>query len=240
MRNAGEYIGLMTHALGKTPDARHNLWHTFNDAGRALFTRHAWGWKMQGPIDLPAVANQDYIDLPEDFGGELESWIPNTGSYQFLEKTTLQMIAQLRATLTTNIVTGRFCIFFPGWTTQDSAETGPTRRALLYPTPTADANPIIQLIYRRRWVEVAEDDVERIPNIPLEMERALVCLCRSMAWHVENQGPCQDDADYELEIARLIRDDATDQPTLGKMTGGASGRLQNDAWGCRYPVRAVL
>lgn len=241
MLKASEYIGLMSHALGKTPDSRHNLWDTFNRAGRALFTRHDWTWRMEGPISLPVVANQDFVVLPVDFAGEVESWIPNTGTYQFLEKCSLEKIANLRATFTTNIISGRFCVYYPGWDSQDSAETEPTRRALLYPTPTANANPTIQLIYRRRWVNISENDNDRVPNIPSEFEQALILQSRAYAVCIENQVPPYEDGPLAVEIARLINEDSTAQPSLGRMTGGVDRRLGRQwSGGDRYPARASL
>ena len=240
MLNVGQHIDLMSHGLGKTPDSRHSLYATFNRAGRALFTRHSWTWRQQGPISLPAVADQDYIELPLNFGGELESWIPNTSGHLFLEKCSLGYLARLRATQTTNVVTGRFCIYYPGWAGQGGAEDEPTRRALLYPTPTTNADPTIQLIYRRRWVEVSTDDTKRVPDIPSEFEHALILLARSFAVCVENQRAPYEDGPYQAEIARLIAEDATAQANLGRMTGGVDRRFSRSSGPGRYPQSATV
>lgn len=247
MLNAQGYIDLMSHALGKTPDARHSLWDTFNRAGRALVTRRTWAWRQHGPVQILGVASQDHIDLPADFGGELASWISTTGFYGALRKVDLATIAGLRQS---EVVVGSvqgwsggWYVYWPGYASQPSLEDLPSKRVLIYPTPTASGTPTIELIYRRNWITIAENDGSRVPNIPEEFEQALVCLARSMTWHLENQSPCQDDTDAEAEIVRLINEDATQQVLQGRMRGGASSRMVPDWWnrsGGRYPQQATL
>lgn len=240
MLNAGQHIDLMKHGLGKTPDARHDLWATFNRAGRYLVTAHDWYWRTKGPVDLPAVASQSFLYLPDDFGGEVESYVPNNGSFTYIQKVTLRELAVLRTENVTSVRTGVFYIYYPMWEDQDSREDEPRPRAEIYPTPTTNAEPTVQLIYNKRWAEIDANDTAAIPNIPREFEHALVLAARAYAWALENQTDPHEDAQLARELARLVEEDGRRQRTWGKMTGGVDLRLRSSRFPSRFPRAADL
>lgn len=240
MLTASEHIDLMTHALGKTPDARHNLWATFNRAGRAMVTRHDWTWRMRGPVSIPVVASQSWLAMPDDFAGETESFVPNTGNFTLLEKTSLRRIVELRSQNRSNQITGTMYIYFPAWATQVSREDPPTQRAELYPTPTTAGQPTISLIYKGRWREITENDNNAIPNIPPDFEQALILTARSYAICIENQMPPYEDGPAAVEIDRLIKEDSQRQSEMGRMTGGVDRRYAREFFANRFPRRATL
>lgn len=245
MLNAGEIIGLMQHALGKVPDSRHNLWATLNRAGRALYLESDWGFRTQA-FSLPAVANQAYIELPDDWGGILDVSIPAVGTFTYIQQTSLRDILALRANATLGSITGVVRVFFPMWSGQASIEDQPTSRAELYPTPSVAAQPTLTGYYTRVWKNIAYDPVlntgdnEAIPNLPDEFEQALVSKARGLAWSTENQQPSIDDTLYAAELQRLKLDDEGAQKDFGRPRGGASSRLWDAALPSRYPARATL
>lgn len=234
----GQYIDLMSHALGKTPDSRHDLYATYNDAGRALFSEHHWTWRQVGPTTLTVLSGNDFVDLPADMGGVVTAWVIDASSFDRLALVPLETIAALRASTINNVQSGLIYIHFPMWAGQSSPDEQPTRRAIIYPTAAADIT--INLVYRKDWSTVTTGDSARIPSIPDKFERALKLISRSMAWHLENQSPCQEDSDYIAEIARLKIEDASMQTTVGKMTGGADRRMYRQRGPRRYPQQAEL
>lgn len=56
-RTVNDYISLMSHALGKTPDSRHALIDTFNDAARYVFEYRPWAFRKTGPRYLSMVSD---------------------------------------------------------------------------------------------------------------------------------------------------------------------------------------
>lgn len=225
MLRASEYIGLMKHGLGKTPDSRHNLWQTFNRAGRQLVTSHDWVWRKHGPVDLPAVAGQRFIILPEDFGRVETVNVDNATSANFfrVQQTTTTHIQQLYQHRLPLGDVG-FYIAFPNYIPQRSLEEGPVRKADVYPQPDTDGNPTLKVIYSRTWIDIAEGDDDAIPNVPPDFQEALVAAARALAWRIEMQSPAFEEGELAEEIERLKLEDGGVQTKYSHMIGGASSR----------------
>lgn len=222
MLTQAQYIDLMTHCLGKTPDSRHSLPETFNRAGRALVTARPWSWRIRGPVTLSTVANQAYIELPADFCEVRTVYIPSAGAVQRVELATLETLAQIRALSSSYVGTGIIYAFFPSWS---SLQQGMTRRVELAPIPTTNATPSFQLIYNAGWKEIDSGDGTATPQVPLEFEHALVLMARAFANNIENQDSAIEDVAVQNEIARLDKEDSRIQPTYGRMSGGAASRM---------------
>lgn len=247
MLNVGQFIDLMKHALGKTPDARHNLYATFNRAGRKLYTEHDWNFRTQGMATLPAIANQAYLELPSDWGGLLQATVPNSGNFSFLQPTSLAELLLMRSYTVVTLRTGVTRIYWPSYSTQATVEDQPTKRAELFPTPTTAGDPTVTAYYTRVWANVAYDPVagtgddDAIPNLPDEFEEALIRIARESAWSLENQQPSIDGSLYQAEIERLKLEDARAQTVYGRAVGGASSRARgHQLLDFSYPQRASL
>lgn len=225
-RTTTQYLDLMKHALGKIPDSRHRLIDTLNDAGRALVNAHPWSWRVSPPVMLPIVANQTWVELPEDFGQMRD--IYTTASQVFsVRETTLRDINNRRNW--DDYDAGIMYITFEGSDRQQTNDAGqPHRRAEIYPAqPTARTD--IMLVYHRNWVDLDEDDGDRVPEIPANFERSLVLFARAFAVDIENQvSPYESEALFGPtgEIARLVFEDGGRQVDRGRPVHSvrASGR----------------
>lgn len=218
-----EYIGLMTHALGKTPDSRHNLYWTFNRAARALVTASEWSWRVRGPVSVSTVANQGFIELPADFAQVRVCYIPSAGAVQKVNVCTLETIAQLRALASSYVGTGNIYIYFPAW---NFNELGVAPRAELAPIPTTNATPTFQMIYNCAWREIDDSDTLReVTVIPADFEHALILMARAFANNIENQDAALEDTAVKNELDRLRGEDSRRQVNFGRMSGGAGSRM---------------
>ena len=231
MITAGELIGLMEHAVGKT-EARlatgHDLWQTLNRAGRALTYRRKWDWRRTGPVDLKAIGGSRTIPLPAAFGSLLSCTIDNTqdSSYTSVAMSTTQEIQRLYDFRLNPVESGSIHIAFPSYEAQRDRREEPKAVAMVFPEPESDDNPTLRLEYYKRWVELNKTDNEAVPDIPAEFESALIYLARSQAYYVEYQQESGDASLADVEIMRLTREDSGRQKHWGFMRGGAKSRAR--------------
>lgn len=219
MLKKSEYISLMQHAIGGgTPATGHDLDQTFQRAGRALFGKKSWPWLMQGPISLAASAGSPEIALPADFQ-ELVSITETTNPLAPVHLTNAVEVMHRRVL---PIRGYGYQVALTGWDGQATPGVSVTPRMLLDRTPTQDGTPTFSMMYRRGWTEVVDDDA--VPNMPAYMENALVYLCRSMAWAMENDDEHPDAARAEKEIADQWDQYGRAQRVLGQIRGGAGDR----------------
>ena len=233
MLTLAEHIALMRQAVGFATTTGHDLYETFNRAGRYLYQHHNWSWKMTGPTDLAAVGDQDFINLPSDFHQCVSLYIDNSAgdaaTYTCVELVDLPTIANLRQNSFNNIDAGPFRVHIPAWTQSDSPDQTPKIRALVYPTPTDDGSPTMQLIYLRRWREMTSSNTTALPNIPLDFEQALILIARAFAMRIES--PESGNADmtmreFEMNVQQLKAYDGQRQLDYGPIQGGAGSRSQ--------------
>jgi len=234
-RTTGNYLDLMRHALGKTPDSRHSLIQTLNDAGHALVASHMWSWRVAPPTIIPILADQTFVTLPEDFGQAVDLSIDNSQTLRIVQ-TSIQDIQRRRSW-------GQFdaLVLFITFDTADAVVTDDEnlrhRRAEIYPAQSADRADVT-LVYRRGWVDLDENDTGRVPAIPRNFERALVLFARSFAVDIENQiDPYENMALFGAngEIERLKREDAGRQVDYGRPLHDVLARGR----GVRYPHRRI-
>lgn len=223
MRLVSDFIAGLRHSLGKSPAAGHNLYHTLNDAGRRLYSVHPWGFLTRGPVALPVVANQNYLDLPPDFGGMLNLWAPRTGTFTNVEVVDLGAIGELRANTTVTITSGVMYVCFDA--NGGGVGQEPMPRALLHPTPAANGSPTMQMIYTRQWRNVRESDANTAVGIPEDFEDALLTGACLLAWNRENPELKKDPSEYIYLIDQLKAADGQNQPSGGYMRGGAKERM---------------
>ena len=232
MLTVSDYIGLIGHAIGKTPDtvdSRHDLYQTLNRAGRAITNCHAWSWRT-GKAILPCVNGQDYLDLPEDYGRFLTATVPTSGSFPLLQVVSLEEIYRRRSMTMFVSTTGILYAAFDYWERPTTRDTAPTPRAQLWPTPNADGVPTVTLSYERAWVDVSAADVSEAPPIPPAFEQALVDAARAFACALEaadihNPSPAPDVRQLP-EIIRLMSGDDPSGSGWTSPRGGAGSRMR--------------
>jgi hypothetical protein len=230
MLRASDFISLMRHGLGKTPDPRHNLWQTFNRAGRTLVNMHDWTWRRRGPIDFPVVAETRFFELPLDWGHLISCNVDNTTSANYfrVELASVEFIQQLYQHRLPLGDVG-FYIAFPGSQPQRSKDEGPRKVAHFYPEPTEDGNPTLRILYNQAWVEIEENDNDAVPNIPEDFEDTLILMARVKAWRLEYSNPSGEEDLLANELEILRTEDGRFQPNIGHILGGASSRRERIA-----------
>lgn len=226
MKTAGEIIALMQHRIGKTPAAGHSLWDDLNAAGEELYTHHDWSWRVTGPAALVARAGQEHLKLPHDWGNLMEAWIPDIGVFNLLNNITLHEYARIKSTESVGYALGTLHVYWPAYESI-SAEDPPEPRALIFPTPTTDGIPTVQVVYKRVWREIDEDDDAARPNVPQRWMNVLADLAVAIAWRREMDSLAPEEGKAAEAIARLVLEDSRTPGRTGIMTGGAGRRLRH-------------
>lgn len=218
-RTYADYKNAVIHALGAEMSTGESSAEIVNDALEQLCSMRAWMWRRGGPVTLSLVADQNYIELPQDFGEEEHTTYPGSVN-KLMIRVTMAEIQMLRAN---NSQPTGFTFYYAinsGSLDEDNREEGLTVNTLeVFPTPTASVADAITLSYFRN-VDRLEDDTD-VPQIPPWMDYALDLLCRAMAKTLED-----DDAAsaaqkaFDKIVPDLIRRDAGTQRRMGVMRGG--------------------
>lgn len=233
MLTFGQIKSLMEHAVGATPDSRHNLYQTLNRAGRFLTDYADWSWRLAGPVALAVKADDKFVPLPADFQRVHTLTAPSSGADAVCE-ISLAEILQLHAGAI-HLQDGRWHINCPPFAVIDQGSGTVNARAMIYPTPTADGTPNLSLTYYRRWVECADDGSHSSlrPAIPDEFEQAMVMVARCFALDLQDQSESLESQRAMAELDRLKGQDFSTQSNHGLMRGGASDRRYRS----QYPTR---
>lgn len=217
-RTTEDYVNMMRHALGKTPtqtgNKAHKLIQDLNDAGRALVNDHPWSWRTRTRCPLDLIANQPFVDLPEDFG-EVIDVSTEGGTSITVVQTSIQDINRFRQWNQYDAYS--LHIAFKDAFEEPTGDGVNQLRAQIFPTPAADRSDVY-LTYRASWVDLDESDLNRVPVIPRDWERSLVLFSRSFAIDIENQvDPYENQALFgpSGELARLRTHDASRQSDYG-------------------------
>lgn len=227
-RTLQNYLDLMSHGLGKTPDSRHSLFYDLNDAGRALFTlaegdpfNHSWSWITRDHVNFMLPGNLvEQVVLPDDFSSLVSLQFDRTFVGRVIP-TTLGELNRMRRTA--NFGTFLIYICFDVGEQQLNGSQPPRKVASFWP-PQAVGRTNLQLIYRRTWVDMTSTDVNRIPDFPQEWDRLFAMLCRAYAIQLEDQTNPFEDQLVQTELARLVNYDAGKQPNKGRPTHSVRAR----------------
>lgn len=238
-RTTDDYLNMMRHALGKTPQSTgskaHLLIHDLNDAGRALVNSYAWSWRTRNNVALNLIADQKFVVLPDDFGQIIDIYAENAQTY-VVHQTSLADINRMRAWGQYD-ARNLYIAFEDAYEASNDSDGVLQNRAEIYPTPSSDRSDIT-ISYRSKWVDMSSSDPDRVPLIPRDWERSLVLFARSFAVDIENQiSPYENEALFgpSGEIARLIVEDAGRQTNHGRPLANvlANGRAS------LYPHRRI-
>ncbi len=206
-----------------------------NSAGEHLFNMHPWNFREGASTTLKFVPEQNYVELPIDFGGVTAYAMAST--QQAFEFTTPQILAEL-------IDSSVSATGYRWWgaIVQPAAPTAkqalPNKQIDIYPTPASVAT--LRLWYRRGWVTMVSGDIAQIPTF---VEPLYVELVKAFALcHWANQGGSPNFGVYEnlaavenspLFHACALRD-GMDQPDYGFLEGGAIAQgNQMSSWRSR-------
>lgn len=221
------------HALmGGTLGSLVTLEQVIDDAGRYLYGMHQWAFAERPPVTLALVGDQDYVELPLDFGQAILIESSNVS----ITLTTLQELAMQKSTetLATNATAFYGVIVWPAY--EGVPATVERRsRLLLFPTP-ATSGPLATLWYRATWVTLVSDTA--VANVPPYAEAMLIALVRAFA-----RGYRDDNLAAELSaiesgamVNRLKGHDGARQP-IGRIRGGAWGLAFSPNWMAMEPAR---
>lgn len=228
MLTIAQHIDMMKHAVGATPDSRHDLYETFNRAGRYLYNYFGWSWRLKS-ASLTTVANDENVPLPSDFE-QLES-VQIDGSTDRIQLVDLPTIHAAR---TRGLYTGPGYMMHVAPYTTITTGGVTSRFAILFPIPTSNGVPDIEIWYRRAWPGYTSANNANYPSIPPEFENALIMLARAYAIHLQDQTASFEDQKAIEEIERLKSVDIARSPTQGFMSGGAH-RFMNRTRSIRDP-----
>lgn len=230
-RTFADYKLAIQHALGNAPATGVTTTELANDALQHFCSLYPWSWLRGGPVALDLTADQDYVELPQDFGQIESLTYPGSTSRQMIQ-TTIEDIERMRSytTLPPGFVfyyavnsgqTEEDLIIRQGGTVNPSDPTlGLSINVLeIYPTPSATITDALSLVYRRQVDRMEEDD--DIPPIPVWCDYPLDLLCRSLAMTVEDDNPGNSaQSMFDKMVPTLIRRDQDTQRRRGIMKGG--------------------
>lgn len=218
------HLDAMHHAAGGAPDSgqsapRLTLLTLYNQAGRALFTEHAWNWRVvTAKPPFSTVAGQEWIDLPADFGNPVAVAVHGNSGFRVI-LTTLDEIMRMRQGQIGYGGGGSYVTFEGNGPAAPDGSAGP-RRMGLYPTPT-DSIPAFDCAYQSKWVEAVPGKLDLFPNIQPEYEAALMYKGRALARNLVRQSSTIEEGMYAGEILRLKAEDGRRQVNYGVLKGGA-------------------
>lgn len=218
-RTFAEYKASVVHALGAEPSTGVTSEEVVNDALEQLCMMLPWKWRRGGPVTLDIVADQPYVELPQDFGEEENLTYPGSVAKSMV-RITMAEIEGLRAN--TSQPTG-FTYYYAinsGSLDESNREEGLTVNTIeLFPTPSSSVTDAFTLTYFRN-VDRLEEDTD-VPQIPPWMDLALDYLCRSIAKTLEDEDPnSAAQQAFDKIVPQLLRRDAMTQRRYGIMRGG--------------------
>ena len=227
MLTAAQHVQRLQHGLGGTPDSRHNLYDTLNMGGRRLVDEYGWSWRIKR-VTLATVEDQDYIDLPEDFGGLVKCQASADGTMVSVQIVSVDELTEMR---TRNINGSGAGVLYGSFMGSRSGSPVDRMALWLWPTPTDD-DTAIELVYLRKWVELAVGDPDRIPNIPPSFEYALALAALEVGFRIQQPttGKAEEtEAALQRVLVRMREEDGRRQPSTGKrMRGGVGDFYQPD------------
>lgn len=219
----GELERLITHTLGgdTVPTELGGTVAVVREAGAIWEGMRVWNCLKRPPVPLSMVLDQDWLDLPADFGSVLSLQFADGLSGSFVESTpkevgTLATTPQLQGPLT-----------YYWWLAHEgsAALNPPTPRIQLHQASPSNAADVAILTYRAGFTMVSnDDDVVVVPDWCLPLFRQIViAVARG---YVEEDVKSLDERVTELASGALFRSaakrDALMQPNLGQLAGGAA------------------
>lgn len=193
-----------------------------NDAGRYLFTMHAWNFTLAPSVTLNFLADRSYVELPADFG-TIVAHVMTSGLTSSVSFTNPENLARMRSESVSQSGAHYWAtITYP----RQSSRTvpPPPPRLEIWPTPSSASSGAMTLWYRRKWMDLIDD--EDVPDMEPEFAPLLRMLVTAYAksYDEEDTGSL-DERLLVIEqgglLKRLKEFDGMRQPDVGMLTGGA-------------------
>ena len=219
MLTLAQHLDLIRHGLGAAPDSRHNLYETFNRAGRELcgFTR--WSWLKVLDASVLVSTGAKVATLPADFEELLAARRKDGFGLRIVSEVELSRLRDISNLGAPNTWCPHVC-FVPTWTFNDAGVTA--KQLQLSDAPASDTE--IQLDYYRGWIEMAAGDANKVPRVPPEWEDALATLALGFAKRRQDEGEPVEIAQAMADLERLRQRDGSRQLVHGRVRGGAMTR----------------
>jgi len=204
------------HAISGTPDSRISSARGVNDALEYLWTLHRWSWRKK-ITTLDLVADQEYVDLPADFGELVNLYGADSLAGTGFQKADLDRVALAR-TFPTLPAASSF-LYAIAAASQATAADVPVQRLELGPTPSESLSDAVVLVYNSLPPELSGDT--DVPAVPYGFYSVLRRLVRAIAVSDTVQ---QAGHDWEL-FSRQIRDYIAADTFSNTTSGGVIGCL---------------
>lgn len=237
-RTFASYKTQVLHALGNpdTSDLSISAGDIVNDALEHIAAMHEWRWKSTGEQQLDLTADQDYVELPADYGELIaiehdESWTDQ------MIPVSWQTLLWFRQHPIRSWTSGFFYVINTGNVELGSEEVGLTLPTInLYPTPSASQTGAIKIVYRRFLRRLVDTDDR--PQWPAYMDRPLSLLARAFASTDYDDDP---ESAYTAEFRSMIIDcmkrDGLSVRSYGVGHGAVHPRRRLTPFG--YPDRGI-
>ena len=216
------------------------LAQVINYAGHLFFSSHQWNFRERDPITVDLVKDQQYVNLPLDFGELTGIEMTEALNYGVTVVTPQQLVTRRATSITVTQQYYWVAIFQPGQPGRTS--DFPPPRLEIWPTPAADNINAITLIYRAKWRDFADTGAGTsvdTANVPDYAEMALIEVVRAVTagWgerQLQPQGGVTGTMKLVLEgaiWAACVTTDGMQQMTYGPLSGGAiQGRYPLTSW----------
>jgi len=221
--------------LGEDADPRVNPDGIVQQAGRHLFDMHPWNWRRRPSATINLVADQDYVELPSDFGFGILDAIDTSNLTTGIQLTTLDDIIKRRKISVSTPWDYHVALVYPA---QSSVTQEPQAARLeIHPEPSSSSTGAITVAYRAGWVPLALPT--SAANVPPTMDHMLHRVTRAFAHGAQDDWTHLRAMYEDPELIMQKRSDGASQP-LGRMTGG---RLSSDGvtsyqwnWSVTHPT----
>ncbi len=237
-RTFASYKAEVLHALGNpaTADMDITAGAIVNDALTHISAMHQWQWKSTGHVNLSIVADQDYVELPADYGSIIALQYADSWS-TFMEPTTWDILLRLREHPVDDPDGGYYYVINTGNVEVGSEDAGLSLPTLnLAPTPTSSVTDAISMAYLR-FLRRMVDTTDR-PQWPAYMDRPLSLLSRAFAKTDYDDDP---QSAYTVEFSKMIVDcisfDGLSTGSFGQLQGGAAQMRPRALFG--YPTGLI-
>lgn len=228
MRTISQHVGLIQHAVGATPDSRHDLYHTLNRAGRMLTRIRSWWWRLVPGVSLPAVISSTDIALPSDF--QTLDTIALSSGLGPVYCLTPDQYTQAKANASAGATEYGTRVLLPVMTYAD--ETGAETKVLrMLTAATANGSPTFLISYYREWFDVTSANDADYPHIPPDFDDALMLAARACALDLQDQMESHEMMRFREEVALLAAEDIRRVPEFTPQTGGAMSRRRSSMFG---------
>ena len=233
-----EYKNQVLHSIGN-PDAADldiAAGDIFNDALEHIAAMHEWQWTSTGQCELDITEDQDFVELPADFGTLMalehdESWTDQ------MIPVSWQTLLWFRQHPIRSWTSGFFYVINTGNVELGEEDAGLSLPTLnLYPTPASTQIGGLKIVYRR-FLRRLVDDADR-PQWPAYMDRPASLLARGFTSTDYDDDP---ESAYTTEFRSLIVDcmvkDGLSVTSWGVPHGAVHPRRRLTPFG--YPDRGI-